>query len=123
MMSKKSDIMSGEMLSKMLYRAAKDKIATTSPRVADPIIQQINDLGTNAVPSYRVLLFNDDVHSMNEVVLQIQIATGYSIEKAEAIMFEAHSTGQAIVYSGDLDDCRRVAAILEQIGLKVSVEQ
>ncbi len=90
--------------------------------VAEPIIRQINGIEDERAPSSRVILFNDDYHSMEEVVLQIQKATGYSLEKAEAIMFEAHTAGLAVVYAGDPDDCRRVAGVLEQIGLHVSVE-
>lgn len=93
-----------------------------APAIAEPIIQEIMRLGEKHDPGYRVILFNDDVHSMDEVVFQIQKATGYSLEKAEAIMFEAHSSGQAVVYCGDLQECKKVADVLMQINLMVSVE-
>ena len=95
---------------------------TGTPAVSEPIIRQIMDLEEQRVPGCRVILFNDEVHSMNEVVTQIQKATGYSLEKAEAIMFEAHTTGQAIVYSGSREDCERVAGVLARIALVVCVE-
>ena len=90
--------------------------------VADRIVRQIQELETLRQPSHRVILFNDDHHTMDEVVLQIQKATGYSLEKAEAIMWEAHTRGQAVVYCGALEECNRVASILEDIGLRVAVE-
>lgn len=90
--------------------------------VADPIIKQIESIAEEYELSWRVLLYNDDFHSMDEVVLQIQKATGYSLEKSEAIMLEAHTTGAAIVYVGEQDECAKVAAVLEQIGLSVAVE-
>ncbi|BCW99345.1 MAG: hypothetical protein KatS3mg024_2172 [Armatimonadota bacterium] len=90
--------------------------------VADPIIRQIQELEPVRQPSHRVILFNDDYHTMDEVVLQIQKATGYSLEKSEAIMWEAHTRGQAVVYCGDLEDCNRVASVLEEIGLRVAIE-
>ncbi|MCC6483976.1 MAG: ATP-dependent Clp protease adaptor ClpS [Armatimonadetes bacterium] len=93
-----------------------------APPVAESIIQQIQDLEGERSPAYRVILFDDDEHSMDQVSLQIQKATGYSLQKAEVIMLEAHLTGQAVVYSGDFDDCNRVAGVLRQIGLQVSVE-
>ncbi len=90
--------------------------------VAEPIIRQIEGLESRRQPSHRVILFNDDYHTMDEVVLQIQKATGYSLEKAEAIMWEAHTRGQAVVYCGEPEECDRVAAILEDIGLRVAIE-
>ncbi len=93
------------------------------PAVADPIVRQICELGEKYNPANRVLLFNDDFHGMDEVVLQIQKATGYSLEKAEAIMFDAHTHGQTVVYAGELADCNRVADVLMEIRLTVVVER
>lgn len=70
-----------------------------------------------------VLLFNDDVHSFQEVVLQVQKATGASLELAEQITLEAHTTGQAICYTGALDECERVAKILKEIALTVEIRR
>ena len=72
--------------------------------------------------AYRVLLYNDDWHSMDEVVLQLQKATGCDIYKAIAIMMEAHAKGRALCYRGDRDDCHRVAKILREIRLQVEVD-
>jgi len=71
---------------------------------------------------YRVLLYNDDWHSMDEVVLQLQKATGCDIYKAIAIMMEAHAKGRAVCYRGDRDECHRVAKILREIRLQVEVD-
>lgn len=95
---------------------------TDAPPVAESIIRQIQELDGEGLPAFRVILFNDEEHSMDQVALQVQKATGCCLEKAEAIMLEAHRTGQAIVYSGDLEACNKVAGILQQIGLRVSVE-
>jgi ATP-dependent Clp protease adapter protein ClpS len=90
--------------------------------VNDTIIKQIMGLGEEQEPTFKVVLFNDDDHSMDEVVLQVQKATGYSLEKAETIMWEAHTRGQAVVWLSSLEECQRVAGVLEQIELRVSVE-
>jgi ATP-dependent Clp protease adaptor protein ClpS len=39
---------------------------------------------------WMTLLFNDEVHSFDEVILQIQKATGYSLERAVELTFQVH---------------------------------
>jgi len=114
--------MSAEMLTDARQVLRPEGAAGTATPVAEPIIRQIEQLGVQRQPSHRVILFNDDYHTMDQVVLQIQKATGYSLEKAEAIMFEAHSCGQAVVYCGALEKCEHVAGVLMQISLRVAVE-
>ena len=72
---------------------------------------------------WMTLLFNDEVHSFDEVILQIQKATGYSLERAVGLTFQVHQKGKAVVYIGLKDKCERVAAILEQIHLITQVEE
>jgi len=73
-------------------------------------------------PTHRVILYNCDCHSLDEVVLQIQKATGCDIYKATSIMLEAHTQGRAVCFRGDRDKCHRVAGILRQIRLQVEVD-
>lgn len=73
-------------------------------------------------PTHRVILYNDEWHTIDEVVLQIQKATGYDMYKATSIMLEAHTQGRAVCFRGDRDQCHRVAGILRQIRLQVEVD-
>jgi ATP-dependent Clp protease adaptor protein ClpS len=70
-----------------------------------------------------VILYNDDYHDFAEVILQLQKATGYSLEKAEAIAYEAHTTGRAIAFTGTYEECERVAGVLRQIRLQVETDR
>lgn len=72
---------------------------------------------------YVVILYNDDWHPMDEVVFQLQKATGYDDQHCESIMLEAHTRGRAIAYTGSQDDCERAAAILRQIRLQVETDK
>ena len=72
---------------------------------------------------YVVILYNDDYHDIDEVVSQIQKATGYAMERSFSIMYEAHTRGRAITYTGGQDACERVAAILRQIRLQVETDK
>lgn len=70
----------------------------------------------------RVILFNDDWHTFDEVIGQLIKALGCGTEKAEAIAFEAHSRGKAFVYEGPMQDCLKINGVLEEIGLITQIE-
>lgn len=71
---------------------------------------------------HNVILFNDNTHSMGEVVAQIRKAIGCSDDRASSIMRQAHTTGRAIVYTGHLERCEHVSAVLEEIRLGTAIE-
>ncbi len=70
----------------------------------------------------KVILFNDEVHTFEEVIGQLIKATGCSESKAEALAWEVHTKGKAIVYSGELAKCLKVSTVLEEIQLMTQVE-
>ena len=72
---------------------------------------------------YVVILYNDEVHGLEEVVEQIQRATGYDLERCIRIMLEAHTQGRAIAYTGSEEACERVARVLRQIRLQVETDR
>jgi ATP-dependent Clp protease adaptor protein ClpS len=72
---------------------------------------------------YVVILYNDDVHGLEEVVEQTQRATGYDMERCIRIVLEAHIQGRAIAYTGTEDACERVARVLRQIRLQVETDR
>lgn len=72
--------------------------------------------------SSRVLLFNDEWHSFEEVIEQIIKATGCAYDKAEDLTWEVHNAGKAMVYEGDMGECLRVSNVLEEILLRTQIE-
>ena len=70
----------------------------------------------------RVILFNDDVHTFDEVIVQLIKATRCTSERAEGLAWEVHNTGRAVVYSGELARCMEVSGVLEEIQLMTQVE-
>ncbi|MBI9071656.1 MAG: ATP-dependent Clp protease adaptor ClpS [Melioribacteraceae bacterium] len=70
---------------------------------------------------FRVVLFNDDWHSFDEVIVQLMKATMCTFEAARGYAFEVHVRGKAIVYSGDISKCLRVSSVLEEIALHTQV--
>lgn len=70
----------------------------------------------------RVVLFNDDWHTFEEVIGQIVKALGCGTDKATQIAFEAHSKGKAVVYEGPMKECLRINSVLEEISLVTQIE-
>ena len=72
---------------------------------------------------YRVTLFNDDVHSLDEVVGQLLLALNCPLDVAVHITLRAHSFGSATVIIAEQSTAEHVASVLRKISLKVSVER
>lgn len=71
---------------------------------------------------YRVTLFNDDHHSVDEVVAQLIKALACPLDVAVDIMMRAHTRGSAVVIIAEQTTADRVAGTLRQIDLRVAVE-
>ena len=70
-----------------------------------------------------VILYNCDCHSFDDVIMQLQKATGCSLEKAFQIALEAHTRDRAIAYTGAAEKCEHVASILRAIKLQVETDR
>ncbi len=70
----------------------------------------------------RVVLFNDEEHSFDEVIEQIIKAIRCNRQKAEKHTWEVHTRGRSIVYIGPLFQCLKVSSILEEIALKTEIQ-
>ena len=54
-------------------------------------------------PKFHVLLHNDDYNTIGHVVAVLLRVLGGTIESAIQMMAEAHNTGQAIIFTGELE--------------------
>ncbi|HYM19910.1 MAG TPA: ATP-dependent Clp protease adaptor ClpS [Candidatus Kapabacteria bacterium] len=80
-----------------------------------------NDIVTTIEIPLRVVLFNDNFHTFDEVISQICKATGTSKDRAEANAWEVHTKGKSVVYDGDMGECLRVSSVLEEIALHTQI--
>ena len=98
-------------------------INVVSPRrpSAEPSVSADPAIEPRTYRPRRVILFNDAVHTFDEVIVQVQKATGCALERAEAITWEAHTRGQAAAFEGPLERCEHVAAVLGQIRLRTAI--
>lgn len=83
-----------------------------------PELEVETTVGTPA----KCILYNDDWHTFDEVIVQLVKATGCSIDEAESLTWAVHTRGKAAVYEGALSECLRVSSILEEIALHTSIE-
>lgn len=80
-------------------------------------------IGTGVGRGARVVLFNDDVHTFDEVAGQLVKAIRCSYTRGLALANAVHVQGSAVVYEGHLERCEAVAMVLGDIGLKTTVER
>jgi|SRR3972149_9390722 len=69
----------------------------------------------------KVVLYNDDWHTFDDVIMQLIKAIHCSFAKARAHAFEVHVKGKSIVYTGGMKECLRVSGILEEIALATEI--
>src|SRR5678815_1019872 len=84
----------------------------------DPYEDEVAD----RLSEYIVIVFDNPVNTWDEVIGVLQEATGCSLEEATNETWEVHHLGRSVVHHGDLDECRRAAAIIRRIGIEVAVE-
>lgn len=77
---------------------------------------EVNDSISTGLES-KVILYNDDWHTFDEVISQLIRAVHCSFEKARTHAFEVHIKGKSIVFTGEMSNCLRVSGILEEIAL------
>ncbi len=87
----------------------------------DQQIEIIEDQDTDITEASRVVLYNDDWHTFDDVITQLIKAVKCTYEQARGFAFEVHVKGKAIVYSGSLKNCLKVTSILEEIALHTQI--
>ena len=70
----------------------------------------------------RVVLYNDEIHTFDEVILQLIKATGCSTSQAERFAWQVHTEGKAAVFEGTFEECFRVQGVLREIQLVTEIE-
>ncbi|TAK57981.1 MAG: ATP-dependent Clp protease adaptor ClpS [Bacteroidetes bacterium] len=87
-----------------------------------PEMELDEDVGIGLDTPSTVILFNDEIHTFDEVIVQIIKAVKCSADRAKALTWEVHSHGKAAVFEGDMPSCIHVSGVLEEIGLHTQIE-
>lgn len=88
------------------------------------IVEEEQGIGTTLGPPHNVILFNDSVNSFEDVIGMLIKALGCSSSFAEKLAMEAHSKGEAIVFTGALEVCELKESILSAppVNLRTSIQ-
>ncbi len=99
-------------------------VLADAPRPAAPETDVLVDVATDERldDPWRVILYNDDIHSFDEVILQLVKATGCTPARAEELAWRVHTQGKAAVFEGSFEDCFRVQGVLREIQLVTEIE-
>lgn len=71
---------------------------------------------------WRVILYDDDIHTFEEVINQLLKALGCSVEKAEEITMKVHNDGKATAKEGSFEECLKVNSVLQEIQLVTEIK-
>lgn len=82
-----------------------------------PELEILIDETTSTKLESRVVLYNDDWHSFDDVIFQLIKAIKCPFEKARDFAFEVHVKGKAVVFCGEMASCLKVSSVLEEISL------
>ena len=90
-----------------------------TPGVA-PVVEEDTDVAVET--PWRVILYDDDIHTFEDVILQLMKAIGCTAEQGERHAWTVHTRGKDCVYQGDFFDCFRVQGVLREIQLVTEIE-
>lgn len=71
---------------------------------------------------WKLILYDDDIHTFDEVINQLLKALGCGLSKAEELTFKVHFDGKAIVYEGNFEECLKINSVLQEIQLVTEIK-
>jgi ATP-dependent Clp protease adaptor protein ClpS len=97
-----------------------------APSAAHPALPRTDEevlLALRQMPHYRVVLYNDDHHEMDYVVMALlRTVPRLSVDQAVAVMLEAHTQGRATVIICPKETAEFHREGLESYGLTSTIE-
>ena len=90
--------------------------------VAEPEVAEDVGVEERVDTPWRVILYDDDVHTFDDVIVQLVKATGCSVQRAEKHAWTVHTEGKDCVYTGEFFECFRVQGVLREIQLVTEIE-
>ena len=94
----------------------------TQAPLQNPLQQEEKDSDTLIEHPAKVILFNDEIHSFEEVIGQLIKALRCDSSKAEGLTWEVHNSGKAAVFEGPMNECIKVSGVLEEIALHTQIQ-
>ncbi len=71
---------------------------------------------------WRLILYDDDIHTFDEVIHQLIKALGCTKPKAEELTYKVHFDGKALVFEGSFEECLKINSVLQEIQLITEIK-
>ena len=99
-----------------LNMAQKDQPGTIEQPQPDVAVEEELD------QPWHLILYNDEVHTFDEVINQLVKALKCPIQKAKFFAIKAHNEGKATVYKGSFEECFQRNSVLQEIQLVTEIK-
>ena len=73
-------------------------------------------------PTKRRLILYNSSHLWDQVIMQLQKATGFDVIQCEQIAIIAHTKGKATVKSGQINELSKINNVLKEIDLVTEIQ-
>ncbi|HEY0867694.1 MAG TPA: ATP-dependent Clp protease adaptor ClpS [Fimbriimonas sp.] len=84
---------------------------------------EIEDIDSTGGHGWIVTVFDNDKNTWEEVMWILMFATGCDEQEAYTETWEVHHLGRSVVHHAGESECRRVARVIRQIGIRVEVSE
>lgn len=85
------------------------------------VLEQTEEMDAVETP-WRLILYDDDIHTFDEVINQLIKALGCTVSRAEELTLQVHNEGKAIVYEGSFEECLKINSVLQEIQLVTEIK-
>lgn len=92
-----------------------------SPDVEVDVLEEEQEDEQEETP-WRVILYDDDIHTFDEVIEQLMKALGCNRTHAEELTYKVHNEGKANVFEGSFEECFEVNGVLKEIQLITEIK-
>lgn len=107
------------LITEIIHSDSTEKPAEASPEVE--VITEEKEEESEATP-WQLILYDDDIHTFDEVINQLIKALKCSLPEAEEITYKVHNEGKALVYEGPFEECLRINGVLQEIQLVTEIK-
>ncbi|RNC83927.1 MAG: ATP-dependent Clp protease adaptor ClpS [Balneola sp.] len=107
------------------------KLSSTHRRYDEFLLADVSELTETSLEEaleeevatpWRLILYDDDIHTFEEVIEQLIKATGCAYSHAESVTWKVHNEGKALVHEGEFEECLRIDSVLKEIQLVTEIK-
>jgi ATP-dependent Clp protease adaptor protein ClpS len=91
------------------------------PRMTSEAPLREHDAQTRPDRGWLVTVYDNDHNTLEEVTMVLMLATECDVNEAEMETWEVHNLGRSVVHIACEEECRVVAEIISDSGIRVEV--